>query len=104
MGAMIRLIVTSDDDLFGRLVARTRQEGDTAYRATNVLDGLRQATTRVVGMIVVDMSLHAADTLVESLHSRPETSSIPLFAVKRDGRIPLELRRLCTDVLKADAL
>jgi hypothetical protein len=70
----------------------------------NVLDGLQQSTTRAVGMIVVDMSLHAADTLVESLRSRSATASIPLFAVKIGGRIPFELRRLCTDVLKADGL
>jgi ActR/RegA family two-component response regulator len=104
MGIMIRLIITSDDDLFSRLAARARKEGDTPRRATNALDGLQQATTRAVRMIVVDMSLHAADTLVESLHSRPATASIPLFAVKTGERIPLELRRLCTDVLTADAL
>lgn len=101
---MIRLIITSSDELYERLAAWTEQEGGTPYRATNVLDGLQQAVLQGVGMIVVDMSLHAADTLVETLYSRRITASIPLFAVNTGGRIPFELRRLCTDVLKADAL
>jgi len=53
--------------------------------------------------IIIDMSLHAADTLVEALHSRPVTSGIPLVVVKCDGQtLPLALRRLCTDILEMD--
>jgi len=53
--------------------------------------------------IIIDMSLHAADTLIEALHSRPGTSGIPLVAVKRDGQtLPLALRRLCTDIVEID--
>jgi len=73
-------------------------------RATNVLDGFKQATTQSAGMIIVDMSLPAADTLLETLHSREETATIPLLAVTHDGRLPLELRRLCAAVLEVDSL
>ena len=53
--------------------------------------------------IVVDMSMRAADTLLETLHSRQNTSGIPLLAVKCDGQtLPLALRRLCTGVLQKD--
>ncbi|OQY21988.1 MAG: hypothetical protein B6I34_06570 [Anaerolineaceae bacterium 4572_32.1] len=103
---MIRLIVTADDKLYNRLAHRARTEGDTPERATDVLAGLKQATTLSVGMIVVDMSLHAADTLLETLHSRQETATIPLLAVtdSENEQLPLELRRLCAAVLEADTL
>ena len=101
---MIRLIVTADDRLYDRLAEGTQSEGDKPQRATNVLDGLRQAMALKVGTIVVDMALHAADTLIETLRSRPLTSEIPLFAVESNGRLPLEIRRLCTGVLEVDAL
>ena len=101
---MTRLIITADNALYERLACRTQEEGDTPQRATNVLDGLRLATTQPVDMIVVDMSLHAADTLVETLHSRTATAGIPLYVVKSGERLPFELRRLCTDILEADTL
>jgi hypothetical protein len=101
---MIRLIITTDDKLYKRLVGKASAEGDTAQRATNVLDGFKQATSPSIGTIIVDMSLHAADTLVETLHSRPRTCHIPLFVVNTCERVPFELRRLCTDILEADAL
>jgi hypothetical protein len=51
--------------------------------------------------IVIDMSLRAADTLLETLHVRQSTSGIPLVAVKCDGKtIPLALRRLCKDIVE----
>ncbi len=101
---MNRLIITADDKLYRRLACRTEDEGDTPQRANNVLDGFRLATAQPVDMIVVDMSLHAADTLVETLRSRPVTAGIPLYVVKSGGRLPFELRRLCTDVLEASTL
>ena len=101
---MIRLIITADDNLYNRLASRTQDEGDMPKRATNVLDGFKQATTQSAGMIIVDMSLPAADTLLETLHSREETATIPLLAVTHDGRLPLELRRLCAAVLEVDSL
>lgn len=101
---MIGLIITADDELYGRLAARALAEGYTPERATNVLDGYRRAITGTVDRIVVDMSVHAADTLVETLRSRQVTSAIPLSAVQSHGRLPLELRRLCTDVLETDHL
>ena len=101
---MVTLIITADDELYERLACRTQEEGARLHRATNVLDGFRLATTHSVSMIVVDMSLHAADTLVETLHSKTATADIPLYVVKSRERLPFELRRLCTDVLEADAL
>jgi hypothetical protein len=101
---MIRLVVTADDALYERLACRAEDQRDVCRRATNALDGLRISTTEAVGAIVVDMSLHAADTLVETLHSRAATADIPLYVVKSGGRIPLELRRLCSGVLEADTL
>jgi ActR/RegA family two-component response regulator len=101
---MIRLIITADDGLYERLAVRVRAAGDEPQRATSVLDGLHLALNEQVGVVVVDMSLHAADTLLESLHSRRQTSSIPLYAVASGKRLPFELRRLCTDVLEVGAL
>jgi ActR/RegA family two-component response regulator len=101
---MTRLIITADDELYERLACRTQEEGDKPHRAANVLDGFRLATTQPIDMIVVDMSLHAADTLVETLHSRAATAGIPLYVVHSGGRLPFELRRLCTDILEADTL
>ena len=103
---MIRLIVTANDELYEQLNKKARAEGDSVRRATNVLDGFGQAT--MLGqdaVIVVDMSLPTADTLVETLHSRHATAHIPLLAIQCDGQpLPLALRRLCTDVVEADAL
>ena len=101
---MIRLIVTADDKLFDRLAQRTQVEGDTPQRAADVLTGLKQAMTQPVGMIVVDMSLRAADTLLETLHSRQETAAIPLLAITTNEQLPFELRRLCAAVLEVGAL
>jgi hypothetical protein len=101
---MIRLIITANDELYHQLSARTRSEGGSPRRAIDVLDGYRQARTLgAEAEIVVDMSLSTADTLIEALHSRKVTASIPLFAVKCDSRpLPLALRRLCIDVLEVD--
>lgn len=101
---MIRLIITVDDTLYELLARRAQHEGDAVQRSTNVLDGFKQATTRPTDMIVVDMSLRAADTLLEALHSRKETSSIPVLAVTQDEtkQLPPELRRLCAAVLEVN--
>jgi DNA-binding response OmpR family regulator len=99
---MIRLIITADDKIYEQLARRAKDEGDAAKRATDVLDGFKQAMTRPPEMIVVDMSLHASDTLLEALRSRQETQSIPLLAITADGQLPLELRRLCAAVLEVD--
>jgi len=101
---MSRLIITADDTLYRRLACRTEDEGDTPQRANNVLDGFRLATSQRIDMIVVDIALHAADTLVETLRSRPVTAAIPLYVVKSGKQLPFELRRLCTDVLEAGTL
>jgi hypothetical protein len=103
---MIRLIVTANDALYGRLAKEAQAAGDVFLRATNVLDGYRQAKSLAQkAIIVVDMSLSTADTLLEALHSRQATAHIPLLAVQCDRRpLPLELRRLCRDVLAADTL
>jgi hypothetical protein len=100
---MIRLIVTADDELYYRLSSKAHDPGDAFRRARNALGGYRMATTEPVGAIVVDLALYAADTLVETLHSRPSTSHIPLYVVGCGERLPFELRRLCTDVLESDA-
>lgn len=102
---MIRLIVTADDELYHRLSTKYREADHASRRARNVLDAYRMAAAGSVDAIVVDLSLHAADTLVETLHSRPLTSHIPLYVLECGAqRLPFELRRLCKDVLESDAL
>jgi len=101
---MIKLVVTNNTQLYHRLAVRIRSEGDTPHHATNALDGFQCAVRLRPNAIIVDMSLHAADTLVETLHSRDLTAGIPLYAVQSDHRLPLELRRLCTGVLEAGKL
>ena len=118
---MIKLIVTASDELYQTLSEKARAEGHTPQRARDVLQGFEQAAhlggrearvenagdgspprDRLAG-IVVDMSMRAADTLLETLHSRQNTSGIPLMAVKCDGQtLPVALRRLCTGVLQQD--
>jgi hypothetical protein len=114
---MIKLIVTASDPLYEALSEKVRAEGQTPRRARNVLQGYEQASSLVgsqsahlaeepapqdkLAGIVVDMSLRAADTLLEALHSRQGTSGIPLVAVKCSGQaLPLALRRLCTNILE----
>ena len=116
---MIKLIVTASDELYQTLSDKVRAEGHTPQRARDVLQGFEQAAQLVdaaaarpsespqpsdkLSGIVVDMSMRAADTLVETLHSRKSTSNIPLLAVKCDGQaLPLALRRLCTEVIETD--
>ena len=117
---MIKLIVTASDELYSTLCDQVRADGDIPQRACDVLQGFRHATQLGRGQagqeavtdspprdqlsgIVVDMALHAADTLLETLHSRQSTSGIPLVAVRCDGQpLPVALRRLCTDVLETD--
>ncbi|MBN1934103.1 MAG: hypothetical protein JW934_05540 [Anaerolineae bacterium] len=99
---MIQLIVTANDELYEQL-AQTG-DGQQSLRATNVLDGFKLTTFNSFDRVIVDMKLHAADTLIETMHARPETSHIPLYGVKSEGAIPLELRRLCTDILEAGSL
>jgi hypothetical protein len=103
---MIRLIVTTNDALYDRLAAVALREGDLARRAKDVLDGYRQARTLdQKAVIIVDMSIPTADTLLEALHSRQATAHIPLFAIQCDHRpLPLVLRRLCIDVLEESTL
>jgi ActR/RegA family two-component response regulator len=101
---MIKLIITADDGLYERLAARVQGQGDEPRRAANALDGLHLATAEPVSSIIVDMAIHAADTLIETLRNKQATCNIPLFAVQSGGRIPFELRRLCTDVLEAKKL
>jgi hypothetical protein len=116
---MIKLIVTASDELYRTLSQQARTEGYTPQRARDVLQGFERATRLgkaqadqdpcdaqskdELSGIVIDMSLRAADTLLETLHVRQSTSGIPLVAVKCDGQaIPLALRRLCDDVLETD--
>ena len=101
---MVRLIVTADDKLYERLACRTEDADDAPQRANNVLDAFRLATSQPVDEVIIDMSLHAADTLVETLRSKPVTAGIPLYVVNSGERLPFELRRLCTDVFEASAL
>ena len=103
---MMRLIITANDKLYEHLARGAQDKGETTKRAINVLDGFKQTLTQPVETVMVDMSLHAADTLLETLHSRQETASIPLLAVTTRGneQLPLELRRLCAAVLEVDTL
>ena len=116
---MIKLIVTESDELYSTLSEKARAEGDIPQRAHNVLEGFRQAAqlggTQTdqdtedrahkdqLSGIVVDMALRAADTLLETLHSRQRTSGIPLLAVRCDDQpLSVALRRLCADVMDSD--
>ncbi len=101
---MIKLIITANDNLYQRLADKDMVEGATAQRATSVLGGYRQVMTQETDEIIVDMALYAADTLVELLHSKRITNTVPVFAILNNGRMPVALRRLCTDVLEADTL
>jgi DNA-binding response OmpR family regulator len=101
---MITLIVTDNDSLFDRLACYAPDNDSEYLRAGNVLEGLRLARMRSLDAIVVDLSLHAADTLVETLRSRSTTADTPLYAVHSGKPLPLSLRRLCTDVLEVDKL
>jgi hypothetical protein len=119
---MIKLIVTASDKLYQTLSDKVRAEGQTPRRAHDVLRAFREAerlggspggqspgrqprevqSRNQLSGVIVDMSLRAADTLLETLHSRQSTSSIPLVAVKCDGQtLPFALRRLCADVIEA---
>ena len=101
---MIQLIVTADDALHERL-RRKLDAGDlTSLRAINAPDGFRLASVTPVDRVIVDMSLHAADTLIEALHARPETARILIYLVTTGGQVPLALRRLCADVLEEQGL
>jgi len=97
---MVRLIITADDELYERLAGRARADGDVPQQAADALAGLEQAVAQQPGMILLDMALRSADTLLETLHCRPETAGIPLLAVAPGGRLPFELRRLCAAVLE----
>jgi hypothetical protein len=116
---MIKLIVTASDELYQALSDKVRAAGHTPQRARDVLQGFEQAAqlgspasqqaregappSKERAEIVVDMSMRAADTLLETLHSRQSTAHIPLLAVKCDGQtLPLALRRLCVEVLEND--
>jgi hypothetical protein len=103
---MISLVVTANDELYERFERQTRADGHTSRRARDVLDGYRQAKTLGLdAIIVVDMSLSTADTLVEALHSRQATAHIPLLAIQCDQRpLPLGVRRLCIGVIEAETL
>jgi DNA-binding response OmpR family regulator len=101
---MITLIVTADHTLYDRLSCTSHAEGDSCWLATNALDGLKLALGQDIDRIIVDLSLHATDTLIETLHSKKATAHIPVYVIPSHRRLPLELRRLCTDVLEADAL
>ena len=101
---MIQLVVTTDDSLNERLLRSVLDEEDTPRRAWDAVTAMDEALQLRPGMILVDMTLRSADTLLEALHSNPETACVPLLAVTPDGRLPFELRRLCKAVLSAEAL
>lgn len=100
---MIQLIITANDTLYERLTAQSADDQEL-LRATNVLSGFKLATMNAVDRIVVDMALHAADTLIETLHARPETAHLQVYVIKSGKQIPFELWRLCTDVLEVQTL
>lgn len=99
---MIQLIITANDELYKRLTQS--DDGQASLHATNVLDGFKLATSNAIDRVIVDMKLYAADTLIETMRARPETSHIPLYGIKSGGTVPPELRHLCTDIVEADSL
>ena len=98
---MIHLVVTANDALYERITNRLKAEN---IRATNALDGFRLASRTTVDQIIVDLNLYAADTLVETLRSRPETAHLAVHLIKGNGTIPLPLRQLCEQVWEAHDL
>lgn len=101
---MLCLIITADDALFQRLLARARADGDMTRRAVDALAGLELAVSEMPRMIMIDMALRSADTLLEALHRRAETAAIPLLAVAEGAQVPFDLRRLCAAVLDRSAV
>ena len=103
---MIHLIVTADEALFQRLAGRARSDGDQPRWAVDVLSALEQALSAEErpGLILLDIALRSADTLLEALHDRPETAGIPLVAVAAGEQLPYALRRLCAAVIDRDSL
>lgn len=105
---MIRLIITADDWLYGQLAGRAKSEGDVSERAYDALEGLRKASSlnnrRVEAIILLDMELRSADTLLETLNSRPQTAIIPRLAIVPGGNLPFYLRRLCKGVIDRNEL
>jgi hypothetical protein len=96
---MDRLIITADDGLYRRLAEQARADDDVPCRTRHALSGLSSAVSQRPGVILLDMALRSADTLLETLHRRPETAAIPLLAVVEGARLPFELWRLCAAVL-----
>ena len=101
---MIQLVVTTDDTLNERLLRSVLGEEDIPRRARDAVAAMDDALHHQPGMILVDMTLRSADTLLEALHNHSETTCVPLVAVTPDGRLPFELRRLCKAVLSVEAL
>ena len=96
---MDRLITTADERLYRRLAAEARADDDVPRLACDALSGLQVAVSGAPGMILLDMALRSADTLLEMLRHRPETAAIPLLAVVEGARLPFELRRYCAAVV-----
>ncbi|MBN1314473.1 MAG: hypothetical protein JXA42_03360 [Anaerolineales bacterium] len=103
---MIQLIITADDGLYEQLAGRAQSEGDAPDRASNAIEGLEKAAllhnVRGGAIILLDMALRSADTLLETLNCRPKISSIPRLAVVAGGYLPFHLRRLCTGLIDKD--
>ncbi len=101
---MERLIITADDTLYYRLARQVEVEGDTPTRASTVLQGWEQAVARQPAMILLDMNLRSADTLLEALHGRLAQlpAAVELVAIAPAGRLPFPLRRFCTAVLNRE--
>jgi hypothetical protein len=100
---MMTLIVTASDALYRRLASRFAED-DALWRASDVLEGRAIALAQPIDRVIVDMTLHAADTLVETLRSMASTGHIPVYVVGSRRQLPFALRRLCTDILETDAL
>jgi hypothetical protein len=105
---MIQLIITADDGLYEQLASRAWSEGDAPDRAFNAIEGLEKAALlydeKKGALILLDMALRSADTLLETLSCRPKISAIPRLAVVTGGQLPFHLRRLCKGVIDKNGL
>lgn len=103
---MIQFIVTTNDTLYEQWTLQNDYLGQ-AVQVSGALEGFKRAQEQAddCTAVVIDLSIYAADTLIEALHAHPRTAGLQIYGIwdgKRPPRtgLPLSLRRLCTDMIE----